>query len=116
MVSPTRRREAVKHLVRRFHVSERRACKVLDQHRSTQRYEAVPADYEQRLVIGPWWTNRHQLLSRLSSGPTPLDSGGPSSLGMAFRRSGVRARLAIDNPTITASFGSIPRPTRQRKP
>jgi putative transposase len=50
MVSPTRRREAVKHLVRRFHVSERRACKVVDQHRSTQRYEAVPADYQQRLV------------------------------------------------------------------
>ncbi len=50
MVSPARRREAVKHLVQRFHVSERRACRVLGQHRSTQRYEAVPVDYEQRLV------------------------------------------------------------------
>ena len=50
MVSPARRREAVKHLVRRFHVSERRACQVLDQHRSTQRYQAVPADYELRLI------------------------------------------------------------------
>src|SRR5438093_6828028 len=50
MVSPARRREAIKHLVRRFHVSERRACRVLGQHRSTQRYEPVPVDYEQRLV------------------------------------------------------------------
>jgi transposase InsO family protein len=50
MVSPARRREAVKHLVRRFRVSERRACRVLGQHRSTQRYEPVPADYEQSLV------------------------------------------------------------------
>ena len=50
MVSPARRREAIKHLVQRFHVSERRACRVLGQHRSTQRYQAVPADYEQRLV------------------------------------------------------------------
>ena len=50
MVSPARRREAIKHLVQRFHVSERRACRVLGQHRSTQRYQAVPVDYEQRLV------------------------------------------------------------------
>ena len=50
MVSPARRREAIKHLVQRFHVSERRACRVLGQHRSTQRYEPVPADYTQRLV------------------------------------------------------------------
>jgi putative transposase len=50
MVSPARRREAIKHLVRRFHVSERRACRVLGQHRSTQRYQPLPMDYEQRLV------------------------------------------------------------------
>src|ERR1700687_5181756 len=50
MVSPARRREAIKHLVQRFHVSERRACRVLAQHRSTQRYQPVPVDYEQGLV------------------------------------------------------------------
>ena len=50
MVSPARRREAVRHLVRRFHVSERRACRVLGQRRSTQRYEPVPVEYEQGLV------------------------------------------------------------------
>jgi putative transposase len=40
----------VAFLVRRHHVSERRACKVVGQHRSTQRYVAVPGDFEQRLV------------------------------------------------------------------
>ena len=50
MVSPARRREAIQHLVGRFRVSERRACRLLGQHRSTQRYRAVPVDYEQRLV------------------------------------------------------------------
>jgi putative transposase len=50
MVSPARRRDAVRYLVRRHKVSERRACRVLGQHRSTQRYAPAPADYELRLV------------------------------------------------------------------
>jgi hypothetical protein len=50
MVSPARCREAVRHLVRRFRVSERRACRLLDLHRSIHRYLAIPADYEKRLV------------------------------------------------------------------
>lgn len=50
MVSPSWRRKAVHHLVRRFHVSVRRACRLLGQHRSTQTYEAVPADYQVELV------------------------------------------------------------------
>jgi transposase InsO family protein len=40
----------VAFLVRRHKVSERRACKVIGQHRSTQRYAAVPGDFEKRLV------------------------------------------------------------------
>jgi transposase InsO family protein len=50
MVSPIRRRDAVAFLVRRHKVSERRACQVVGQHRSTQRYVAVPGDFEVRLV------------------------------------------------------------------
>jgi putative transposase len=50
MVSPARRRDAVAYLCRRHNVSERRACKVVGQHRSTQRYESVPSDFEARLV------------------------------------------------------------------
>ena len=50
MVSPARRRDAVKYLCRRHKVSERRACKVVGQHRSTQRYAAVPSDFETQLL------------------------------------------------------------------
>lgn len=38
------------HLQRKFKVSERRACRVIGQTRSTQRYAAVPSDFEARLV------------------------------------------------------------------
>ena len=38
------------HLVRRYRVSERRACRLVGQHRSTQRYEPLPDDFEARLV------------------------------------------------------------------
>ena len=50
LVSPARRRDAVRFLVKRRRVSERRACRLVGQHRSTQRYERVPAEYELRLV------------------------------------------------------------------
>jgi len=49
-VSPDRRRAAVGHLQRRFKVSQRRACLVVGQIRSTQRYHPVPTDFETRLV------------------------------------------------------------------
>lgn len=50
MLSPARCRETVRHQVRRFRVSERRACRLLDPYR----YLAIPADYDERLVK---WTN-----------------------------------------------------------
>ncbi len=50
MVSPSRRRDAVTYLCRRHNVSERRACKVVGQHRSTNRYRPVPAELELRIV------------------------------------------------------------------
>lgn len=50
MVSPARRRDAVAYLVRRHKVSERRACQVVGQHRSTQRYTPLPDDSEDRLI------------------------------------------------------------------
>lgn len=49
-MSPSRKREAVDHLEGTFEVSERRACTVLDQPRSTQRYERKPASDEAALV------------------------------------------------------------------
>jgi putative transposase len=50
-VSPARRRDAVLFLMRRRRVSERRACRVVGQHRSTQRYERLRPAYELRLVV-----------------------------------------------------------------
>jgi putative transposase len=50
MVSPARRRDAARYLQRRHQVSERRACRVVGQHRSTQRYERCEPEYELRLV------------------------------------------------------------------
>lgn len=50
MVSPARRRDAVAYLVRRHQVSERRACQLVGQHRSTQRYVPLGNDFEDRLV------------------------------------------------------------------
>lgn len=38
------------HLRKKFKVSERRACVVVGQHRSTNRYEPVPGDLQTRLV------------------------------------------------------------------
>jgi putative transposase len=50
MVSPSRRRDAVTYLCRRHRVSERRACRLVGQHRSTNRYRAVAPELELRLV------------------------------------------------------------------
>ena len=49
-MGPARRRDAVRFLVRLERVSERRACRVVGQHRSTQRDERLAAEYELRLV------------------------------------------------------------------
>ena len=50
MVSPGRRRACVEHVARHPGVSERRACAVLGQHRSTQRKAPRTADDEARLT------------------------------------------------------------------
>ena len=51
MVGPARKREAVGHLRRSLEMSERRACKVVGQPRSTQRYAVEPSEEEDRLRI-----------------------------------------------------------------
>jgi putative transposase len=50
MVSPARRRAAAEYLVRRHGISERRACTLVGQHRSTQRYRALVPLEEAALV------------------------------------------------------------------
>ena len=49
-MSPARRRACVEHVVTRLGVSERIACRVLGQHRSTQRKVARTADDEAALT------------------------------------------------------------------
>jgi putative transposase len=49
-VSPSQRRAAVAFLISKHGVSERRACRVLGQVRSTNRYRPVPGDFEKRVV------------------------------------------------------------------
>lgn len=50
MVSPARRREAVVHLQESFEVGERRACRLLEQPRSTQRYEGKRPKKDRALI------------------------------------------------------------------
>ena len=75
MVTPDRRRVAVQRVQQRFGVSERRACAVLGQHRSTQRRaKAPPDDAEARLRehlrdfarCHPWlgWRKAHVVAHR----------------------------------------------------
>lgn len=49
-MSPSRKRAAVEQLRQEFEISERRACELVDQPRSSQRYEAKPRDDEMALV------------------------------------------------------------------
>jgi len=50
VISPDRKRKAVKQAVQSLDVSERRACRVVGQPRSTQRYNKRPADDEDFLT------------------------------------------------------------------
>ena len=58
--SLTRRRDAVARLTAKVRVSERRAWRLVGQHRSTNRYAAVPADLESRLVARQVATPAHR--------------------------------------------------------
>ena len=48
-MSPARRRKAVRMLCERLELSERRACEIAGQHRSTQRHEPQVASDDQAL-------------------------------------------------------------------
>jgi len=50
VISPARRRQAVAQVQQDLDVSERRACRVIGQPRSTQRYSKRPADDEELLT------------------------------------------------------------------
>jgi putative transposase len=66
ILSAARRREAVDYLVHRYRISERRACRLVGQHRSTQRYGTAGQD-ENGLANGS------------AREPAGFDDGFPSS-------------------------------------
>ncbi len=51
ILSPARRRRCVELARERYGISERRACRALEQPRSTQRYTATMADEEEALTM-----------------------------------------------------------------
>ena len=51
LLSPARRRRCVEVVGDRYGISERRACRALEQPRSTQRYTATVADDEEALTM-----------------------------------------------------------------
>jgi len=50
LLSPARKRAAVTEFQAKLHISERRACKAIDQPRSSQRFKATPRSDEAPLV------------------------------------------------------------------
>ena len=50
MVSPAQQADAANYLVRRFKVSERRACQLVGLHRSTKRYQPLTPEAEVDIV------------------------------------------------------------------
>ncbi|MHC4060458.1 MAG: IS3 family transposase, partial [Planctomycetota bacterium] len=50
LISPASKRRAVEHLCRKLGISQRRACKALGQHRSTQRYRSRQLDKDKPLI------------------------------------------------------------------
>ena len=90
-MTPERRRRAVVALVDRFGVSERRACRVTGQHRSTQRLACRPTPDEEdklrrrlRAIAREhprWgWKTAHSILRREGMGDQPQAHAAP----MAF--------------------------------
>src|SRR5680860_1643580 len=53
LLSPSRRRRCIDHVRQTLGVSERRACRTLGQHRSTQRKEPCGLPDEARLRVAP---------------------------------------------------------------
>ncbi len=76
MVSPTRRRDAVEHVQGALGVSQRRACRTLDQPRGTQRYRPKVKDDETALVKRMHELVRQHPRLRLSTDLGPVADGG----------------------------------------
>ena len=107
-LSPAQRREAVDHLVHHFGISERRACTLVGQNRSTQRYDAAASE-EAPAQAEPERDRSDCNGEDIATGTEP-DAVPPCLLGNRMRVGltraiGVRdelARLALDSPMARA--------------
>jgi transposase len=107
-LSPAQRREAVDHLVHHFAISERRACTLVGQNRSTQRYDAASSE---GAPASPTNRNGSDLGALGGSSPTGVSATRtPCLLGERMRVGMIRAvgvrdeltRLALDSPVARA--------------
>jgi hypothetical protein len=107
-LSPGQRREAVDHLVHHFGISERRACTLVGQNRSTQRYDAANSEEASASPTNPNGVDRGALGRSSPTGVSP--TGTPCLLGNRLRVGMNRAvdlrdeltRLALDSPVARA--------------
>lgn len=50
ILGPSRRRKAIEYVIAKYKVPERRACRILGQHRSTQRYQRTRPESDEPLL------------------------------------------------------------------
>jgi hypothetical protein len=94
-VSPARRRLAVEHLQRVFGVSQRWACQLVGQHRSTQRHQPAEPDRDRAL------REKLRRLSRAGSVALVVGRQGGETPGMRLAH---RSRRSIPPCSAFAGF------------
>ena len=103
MVSPARKRDAVAHLGAVLNVSQRRACQVISQPRSTQRYRPLQPDKDTALAAD---------LKRLS---TEYPRVGYRMAAALLRRSGMEVNLKRVHRIWRREGLKVPRRQRKRQ-
>ena len=111
LASPSRRRRAVGMLECRLGLSQRRACQIVGQHRSTQRHTPVDADPDRELRVRlrafarshPRWGYRraHAVLVREGLVVSPADNTG-------------KDKQTHEQHLPPCAPGRLPRPLRER--
>ena len=118
-MSPSRKRAVTEDLQEEFSVSERRACEVLDQPRSKQRYESKPRDDEPALVKQMLEMAQATSSMGLSAGGLGAASGGVAASATRvyrlWRREGLKvpqkSGKSDDSGRVrTAAFADVPSP------
>ena len=105
-MSPSRRRQAVLMLVDRLGVSERRACLIAGQHRSTQRREPCVAPDDAALrgrlreisAKRPRWVDVAVPVMTMNSPMNPLVPGRPTLASVATTKRAAYTGIGLASP------------------